>query len=376
MLGITRYILKQLAVGTVLVTVALICILWLSQSLRFVDLLVKKGLTIGGFVQLTLLLLPNFAVILTPIAMFAVVLFTYNRLTMDRELVVLKATGFSDFRLAKAAIVLGSVLTVLGYTLSLYVVPLSVERFRAMQWTIRNDFTSVLLQEGAFTEVLPGLTVYVRSRSSDGELRGILVHDKRNVAKVVTMMAERGALVLAGHGPRVLMVNGNRQDVGGDEGRLSLLYFDSYTVDLSGTGKKDQDRSNDPRERSLRDLLTMTERDGLEVSDVRRFRVEAHQRLTGPLFNLSLAALALATLLPGPFHRRGHTARIIAAVILMVIVEATGLGAAAAAGVSLEAIPLMYLNAIGPLVLAFYVLIRPPEWLIRFGRFFRWREDR
>jgi lipopolysaccharide export system permease protein len=57
MRGITRYVLKQLAVGMLLGTVGLSTLLWLSQSLRFVDLIINKGLSVGLFLRLTSLLL-------------------------------------------------------------------------------------------------------------------------------------------------------------------------------------------------------------------------------------------------------------------------------------------------------------------------------
>ena len=57
---LTRYVLRQLLVGMVLVTIGLTGIIWLSQSLRFVEMIVNRGVTGGMFLYLTMLLLPNF----------------------------------------------------------------------------------------------------------------------------------------------------------------------------------------------------------------------------------------------------------------------------------------------------------------------------
>ncbi|MEO5374164.1 MAG: LPS export ABC transporter permease LptF [Alphaproteobacteria bacterium] len=358
MAAITRYILRQISVGTFLVALGMACILWLTQSLRFVELIVKKGLSIGTFLRLTLLLLPNFLVIIVPISLFAVVLFTYNRLNTDRELVVLRAAGMSDFGLARAALVLASVLAIGGYALTVSLVPRSVERFREMQWTIRNDMSAILLQEGMFTEISPNLTVYIRSRSPEGELLGILVHDKRSPNRSVTMMAERGVLAFGEQGPRVLMVNGNRQEVRTGENDLSLLYFDSYNVELSSIGDPEDIRFRDARERPMRELLTLSEADGVQPIDVRRFRVEAHQRIVNPLYNLTFVVIALATLLSGSFNRRGHGARILVAVGLMIAVEAAALGAGNLATKHLSSIPLLYVTALLPVVIGLIVLLR------------------
>ena len=97
------YIIKQLFTGFALVTFSLMAILWLTQSLRFVQLVTNKGLPLGLFVQMTSLLMPRLFSLLSPIAMFAAVLFVYNRMLSDRELVVMKAAGISPWRNAVPA---------------------------------------------------------------------------------------------------------------------------------------------------------------------------------------------------------------------------------------------------------------------------------
>ena len=63
-----RYIFKQLVVGFLLIALGLTTLIWLSQSLRMIDWIVNKGVAIGLFIHLTLLALPNFVAIITPIA--------------------------------------------------------------------------------------------------------------------------------------------------------------------------------------------------------------------------------------------------------------------------------------------------------------------
>ena len=96
----TRYVFRQLFVGMVLVTAGLTCVIWLSQSLRFVEMIVNRGVGPGTFVYLTILMLPNFLTIVLPIALFTVVVFVYTKMIMDRELVVMRAAGLDQFSLA------------------------------------------------------------------------------------------------------------------------------------------------------------------------------------------------------------------------------------------------------------------------------------
>ncbi|GAA0601947.1 LPS export ABC transporter permease LptF [Caenispirillum bisanense] len=356
---ITRYILRQVVLGTLLVSAGLAVILWLSQSLRLVEMIISKGLGLGMFVKMTMLLMPSFLVIVFPIALFAVILFTYNRLNGDRELVVMRAVGLGPFGLAMPALVVGLALTLLCYALTLYISPMSVGAFREMRWQVRNDLTQVLVQEGAFTEIETGMTVYVRQRGPNDELLGILIHDNRDPARPVTVMADRGALLNAPEGPRVLMENGNRQEVEVGTGRMSLLYFDRHVMELGKTGEQTAPRFRDARERMTGELLaTTTENSGLDPENVRKFHVEAHQRLASPLFNLTFALMAAAAVLTGSFNRRGNGRRILVAIGAMVAVQVIGLAAINGAAASELLMPLIYATAIVPGMIAIAILFR------------------
>lgn len=358
MTGITRYVLRQLTVGMIFVSAALACVLWLTQSLRFVEMIVSKGISALTFLALTLLLMPTFLVVIIPISLFAVVLFTYNKLNVDRELVVMRAAGLSHWALARPGLALGIAATVVGWLMTLWLIPMSVGAFRDLQWGIRNDLSNVLLQEGAFNKFGDGLTIYVRNRTGDGELAGILVHDKRNPEKPVTLMAERGALVTTPTGPRVLMLNGNRQQLPRGTGQLSLLYFDSYTVDLATATGGDQKRYRDARELSVAELMDAKESE-LGASEYRRAKVELHQRVTSPLYGLGFAAVALAILLTAGFDRRGQTATILKAVGAMVVMQAIALGSNNLATANLAFVPIMYMVALAPIAGGCWFLLRP-----------------
>ena len=54
-----RYILRQLLASLAAVTAALVALIWLTQSLRFVELVVNRGLSMRVFLELTSLIGPE-----------------------------------------------------------------------------------------------------------------------------------------------------------------------------------------------------------------------------------------------------------------------------------------------------------------------------
>jgi lipopolysaccharide export system permease protein len=127
-------------------------------------------------------------------------------------------------------------------------------------------------------------------------------------------------------GPRVLMVNGNRQEVQADDGRLSLLYFDRYTFDLKNIQDEITQYWREPRERFLHELFHFDE-DPREVYSYSKLRMEGYFRLSSPLLYLTYVVIGLATLLGGDFNRRGQLLRISISVCAVMMVQVASLGA-------------------------------------------------
>src|SRR5438874_2703745 len=166
--SLDRYILRQSFGVMVFVTAALSAAIWLAQSLRLIDLIVNRGLSIDVFLYLAILILPRFLDIVLPIGVFIAVLFTFSRLTAESELVVMRSAGLSHVALAKPVLMLAGIAFVILMSLSAYFLPASNGAFKDLQFEIRSRFVSSLVQEGTFTTIADKLTIYIRSRGERG----------------------------------------------------------------------------------------------------------------------------------------------------------------------------------------------------------------
>jgi lipopolysaccharide export system permease protein len=354
---VTKYVLWRLVEATLFVTFALAGVVWLSQSLRFVDLIVNRGLSFFTFLHLTLLLLPSFLAILLPVALFCAVVYTYHRLTMDSEIVVLRAAGLSPLALAKPALILAGIVAVICYGVTLYLQPAGFREFKDRQFTIRGDYSHGLLQEGAFNTLGNGLTVYIRARQSNGVVLGILVHDNRDRTAPVTMMAESGFLISTPKGLRLSLVNGNRQEFDAKKRSLGLLYFDRHNIDLTSLIGEQGTRWREPRERYLHELLGPP-KTGDDRAFLAELRAEGHQRLVSPLFCFVAVLLGVAALLGGEFSRRGHPGRLFLAATFALMFEGLALGLTQVIVKVPVLTPLLYINIFVWVSAALYFLLR------------------
>ncbi len=358
MSSLTRYIFRQLTGPLFVVSVTLTGVVWLTQSLRFLDLIINRGLSTTSFLYLTLLLLPGFLTLILPIAAFCAILFVYYRLDSDSELVVMRAAGLSQARLLEPVLWMASLLAIVLFSLTLYIQPLGFRTFKDMQFVVRHNFAPVLVQEGVFNTFTAGVTVYVRQRLPNGELLGLLIHDSRDETRPVTMMAERGKLMMTDGGPRFVMVSGNRQEVDHTDGQLSLLYFDKYTLDLGKIATTPGVRWREAGERYVGELFNPND-SADDVRNMNKLRAEGHRRLVTPFYALALAMIALAGVISGEFQRRSRWVRLTAAGAAAVVFELIALGLGPMVTASPALAPLLYLHVVAAIGIAAWFILAP-----------------
>ncbi len=362
---INKYITRQLFIGFLLIALGMTGIIWLSQSLRMIDWIVNKGVSVNLFMELTFLVLPNFIVVITPLAFFIILLFTYNRLLADRELVVMKAVGMSPWQLAKPALYIGIILVIIGYFLTLWLVPDSVARFKELRFKIRNDLAHVMLQEGEFNNLSNNVTAYVRVFRSSGELKGIFIHDTRDPGKRVILVAEKGFFIPGNNVSKIVMNNGQRQEYNRQNAIFSSLSFEHYTMILEDEKQNPKTRIQTEDEQSLYSLLEATEKTPhLSKADYREYKVEAFKRLTQPLYSLVYLVIALIPFLLGYYNRRGQNGRIYLAVVSVIIIQSLSLGFENLSNKNLIYLPLMAINILFPLLFGGIILYRGSFWRI------------
>ena len=344
--SLSKYLFLQ-AFGPFLVaSVVLTGIIWLTQALRMLDVLITQGQTLFTFFELTFLALPGTLMIVMPISLFCALLYTLHKLISDSEIVVMYSAGISRWRVTFPFIALAAGASVLILAFSVYIAPAGMRELRSRLHDIRGDVATAMIREGTFANPAQGLTVYVRERDPDGTSYGVLVHDSRNAGESITYMAETGRMVRGAQGPLLEMFNGNIQRMsrtsGGERGPVTLLYFDKYTYDLSQYMENRPDLFYEGRERYFHELINPAPEDTYAQANRSKLLADAHERLIEGVYPLMLALIALAALLPAPFNRRGYAMRMAAAAGAALVSRVGGFAIANAASHNLALVPLMY----------------------------------
>ena len=351
---VDKYILRQAVVGFLTILICLTILIWLTQSLRMIDMIVTKGVSVYIFLKMTFLVLPNFLQILSPLALFAVVLFVFMRMQSDKELMVLRAVGMSPAQLVRPLAAFTLLLVVIGYFLSLVVVPKSYAELREMRWKIANNLSHVLLQEGQFNSLGHGKTLYIRERLADGKVKGILAYETKGTKKTI-LMADEGTLFQTADGIGVTLGQGARQEYDTETKGFSVLKFDKNTISFGDKASKDT-RKTDVRELPLSTLLSTTKKDLPDRITYRKYKVEAVKRLTQPLYNVVFLLLAAVGVLMGYYDRRGQSKQIQLTVFAGLLIQSAALAFENIAAKNLWGLILVCANIFIPFMVLYFWL--------------------
>lgn len=365
-----RYILKNLAIVTFITAIVLAAIILLTQSLKFLELIIESGASSGAFWILTLLALPRFFEVILPIATMISCLFVYNRMASDSEIVVMRAAGRSPMRLAQPAISIALIVTIILLFITTWLAPTALSSMQQMRQVIKAQYSSLLLRAGVFNEIGEELTVYVHNKNKEGELEGLIIHDSRaELEQPVTILAHKGVILLSDEGQKVLVYQGSRQDFNPKTTGLNRLDFERYTIDLP-EGEEVRLRWKEPDERTFMELLNPDQSVKRDLDSREKFLIEAHRRIVTPFLTLTFTVMALSFLLIGPVNRRGQSVRVSFAVGSVIILQSLYLGAVNQSGQTLIGVFLMYAIAFIPMAICFALLSSSGESL-RHRLFFR-----
>lgn len=314
---IDKYFTRQLVGIFVMLLLILTGLAWMVQIMSMMKFLMNYGVKLTNFLGLTVMMVPFIVSIIVPFVTFIAVLFVYNKMIGDNEVVVITASGTSPARIARPAIVLAGILTIAHLILNTWIVPATQAKFYDTQWNLRYGLAHLKLQESAFTEMSHGLVVYV-DKVSGHDLSQVMLSDTRSDNSQMTIFARTGKLVTTIRGLSIVMTDGSLQATG--NGNV-IGTFENFDMDLS-VAEKSGGSTFKARRMSTTELIKSISQD-MTPKQYKTVMSELCNRILGPLMNLVLALLCVTILLRSSLLRRRTSFAPAIAVLAMSVVMAS-----------------------------------------------------
>ncbi|MCH2066704.1 MAG: LPS export ABC transporter permease LptF [Shimia sp.] len=361
-----RYILSQLLTLFGFFALILVSVYWVNRAVSLFDQLIASGQNVSVFLELSVLTLPNVIRLVLPIAVFAGTVYVTNRLSSESELTVMQATGFSPWRLARPVAIFGVITALMLSALTHFLVPTSNAELSKRQKEITENVTARLLTDGTFLHPADGVTFYIREITPNGVLKDVFLADHRSEGRSTSYTASDAYLVQDESGPKLVMVDGLAQLHRHDTDTLMTTNFADFSYDISSL----IDPGSAPRVSAKHfpswEIIGNKEAIAQETGEsIGGITEDLHDRFAMPLSTISFALIGFAMLLAGGFSRFGVWRQIIAAFVIIVILEAMKNAIADPVRANPELWPLMYVPSSLGFVIAgilLYLSANPIRW--------------
>jgi lipopolysaccharide export system permease protein len=321
---IERYIFGRLLKAFLLTELTVAVSVWMIQAMNQFDLITAQGQSAFVFLRITVLLVPDLMTLVTPVALLIAVIYSFNALNRDSELVVINACGARQMAFLRPVLILSALAALFISSMTLYLVPFAQRSWRTAITDVRADVATAVLREGRFMKLADGITVHLRNRNPDGSLQGIFVSDDRDPSVAVTYLAKEGVVLHNVVGSFMIMNDGTIQRRSKTNGAISIIQFSSYAFDLSSLASQTDMPAYRPEEQPTSYLFNPDPKDPVYQNAPGRFRSELNGRLSEPFYAFAFALLPLIFLTQPESTRQGRVLTITLAVTAATIIRLGG----------------------------------------------------
>jgi len=201
-----RYVLGEIVGPLGLGFLVYTFILLLQFLFSSAEMIIRRGLPGSIVGQLVLYSLPNIVVLTIPMALLLGVLVGIGRLASDSELIALRSSGTSIYRLLRPVLLLSAVLTVVNGLLMIYLLPQGNRAVSRLYLDILTRTVAQQVEPRVFYNEWQGKVLYVFETAGRGEdWKGVFLADAVPSERQEVIVARRGRLLVEDAGERVVL---------------------------------------------------------------------------------------------------------------------------------------------------------------------------
>ena len=216
---------------------------------------------------------------LMPMSLLFAILLTYNRFSMDSEIIALKASGVNTGSIIFPSIIFAVLITFVSSQTTYYLAPWGNRQFEILIARLGNTKAAASIKEGTFSEGFFDLVVYANKvDSQNGSLRDVFIYDEKNPATPITIIATDGQIIpdstRPGHSVLLRLFKGQIHRTSETH---TVINFDSYDVFLNDPVKFEE-KQKSSSSLNFSELEYMRNNESLQPEQRHDYDIEYHKR--------------------------------------------------------------------------------------------------
>ena len=173
-----QYITKSF-LGTFFLTFFIVVFVWVMQFVwLYVDDLVGKGLEIKILAELLFYTSITAIPMSLPLALLLALLMCFGNLGEHYELVAMKASGISMWKVMRPLLNFSLIISVLAFFISNSIIPIATLKWRTLLTDVQRQKLAFNIKEGVFYKDIDNYVIYVEKKGKDGShIYGVKIYD-------------------------------------------------------------------------------------------------------------------------------------------------------------------------------------------------------
>ena len=165
---------------------------------KYIDELVGKGLDWAIVTELLVYAAFGLIPLAFPLAMLLASIMTFGNLAENYELVAMKASGISLFRIMRPLVVVAILMTTIAFYFSNSILPKTNLKFYSLMLSVRQQKPEMVIKEGVFSNDMNNYSIKVEHKGkSNNMLYDVMIYDHSdNLGNVSVSVSDSGKMEL------------------------------------------------------------------------------------------------------------------------------------------------------------------------------------
>jgi lipopolysaccharide export system permease protein len=302
---IRNYTIKEFVGPLFLSLLVSTMILAAGNVIQIADLIINKGVSALYVMKLFFFLTPWLLTFTIPISILSATLLSFGRLASDNEIIALKSSGVSLYRIAAPLLIIGFIISLFCIPLNDKILPESGFAARKLikEIGIRNPLA--LIEPGVFIKGFEDYIMFVYN-IKDNKLKNIRIYQPQKDRPTRTIIAEEGEVVPLPekNAIKLKLKNGSADEaLPQDPDNFYKLTFKTYYMTLSfKDALSAQSIEKKPREMSIRQIREAIASLSKKKIDTIPLFIELHNKLALAFSNLVFVLIGIPIAIR--MHRR------------------------------------------------------------------------
>lgn len=290
-----NYILKEIVVGFCVALLLFTFILLVGNLVKLAELVMTKGVDGVVVLKLFLYLVPYLLKFTIPMSLLTSTILVFGRLSADREILAMQASGIRLFKLAFPVVVFGLLLSMASIVLSDRFLPKSHFAYRRLLKEIGAKNPTGILEAGTFIEGFGDYVLFIYEIDK-GILKNIRIYQPQENRPPRTIIARTGQIVTS---PEKDVITLKLTDGTSDEPNpqnpetFYKLNFKTYLINLRLSGFLKEELSKKTKDMELKELVERIKKYEKERINTAPLLTEIHNRLSIAFSSLVFVFLGL-----------------------------------------------------------------------------------